>query len=65
MPPPPFLADVEPYLKSLWGAKAHHNETAEWIRRKERSTISNIDWGPKQILEIHFCQTSQLDISWK
>jgi len=49
---PPQMADVEPYWKSLWGEKAQHNETAEWIRREERRKISNMDWKPKQIMEI-------------
>jgi hypothetical protein len=46
------MAEAEPYWKSLWGEKAQHNERAEWIRREERSKISNMDWGPKQIMEI-------------
>jgi hypothetical protein len=25
------MATVEPYWKSVWGEKAQHNETKEWI----------------------------------
>ena len=46
------MAEVEPYWKSLWGDKAQRNERAEWIRKKERRKISNMDWGPIQTMEI-------------
>ena len=46
------MAAVQPYWKSLWGARAQNNETTEWIRRKERRKISMKDWGPLQIMEI-------------
>jgi len=46
------MAEKEPYCKSLWGEKAGHNERAEWVRRKERRNISNMDWVSIQFMEI-------------
>ena len=48
----PSVAEVESYWKSLWGEKAQDNESTDWIRREERRKISNMNWGPVQILEI-------------
>jgi hypothetical protein len=45
------MAEVERYLKSLWGEKVQLNERAEWIRREERSKISNMDWMPIRTIE--------------
>ena len=46
------MAEVQPYWTSLRREKAQHNERAEWIRREVRRKISNMDWRPKQIVEI-------------
>jgi hypothetical protein len=35
---PPSMAAVEPYWKSVWGEKAQHNETAEWIGEEKSET---------------------------
>ena len=32
------MAAVEPYCKSVWGEKAQHNETAEWIGEEKSGT---------------------------
>jgi hypothetical protein len=37
------MGEVKPYRKSLWGDKAQLNERAEWIRRKERRKINNMN----------------------
>jgi hypothetical protein len=42
----PPMPEVEVYWKSLWGEAAEHNGTAEWIRRKQKRKISQMDWGP-------------------
>jgi hypothetical protein len=34
---PPYMAEVEPYWKSLWGEKVQHNKRAEWIRREKEN----------------------------
>jgi predicted RNA-binding protein len=36
------MAELESYSKLLWGERARHNETAEWIRREERKKVSNM-----------------------
>jgi hypothetical protein len=49
---PPFMAEVEPCWKSLWGEKAIAYERAEWIRRRERRKISSMDWVSIKTMEI-------------
>jgi hypothetical protein len=34
----PSMAAVQPYCKSVWGEKAQHNETAEWIGEEKSET---------------------------
>jgi hypothetical protein len=46
------MTEVDPYWKSILGDKALRNESAEWIRRRERRKISNMDLRPIQSMEI-------------
>ena len=51
---------IQPYWKLVWGGDAQHN------RLEERRKFSNMVWmlyGLRKSL--HFCQNSQLEISWK